>query len=147
MTERLTAEQIAEARGVRILHGTLVGGLVVILGLFSLIVRRLSGPLLRTDETTGTIAWVLAGVALLDIALALLFFRSRLAPPARSGPPEAYWKPETRAPALLLWILFEGAGMIACVGYVLTGHSAPLAAALIALLMLIGHAPGRLAGG
>jgi hypothetical protein len=145
--ERLTAEQIAEARAVRILHGTLVGGLAVILGLFSLIVRRLSGPLLRTDETTGTIAWVLAGVALLDIALALLFFRSRLASPVQSGPPEAYWKAETRAPALLLWILFEGAGMIACVGYVLTGHSAPLAAVLIALLLLIWHAPGRLAGG
>lgn len=147
MTERLTAEQIAEARGVRILHGTLVGGLVVILGLFSLIVRRLSGPLLRTDETTGTIAWVLAGVALLDIALALLFFRSRLAPPGQSVPPEAYWKPEIRARALLLWILFEGAGVIACVGYVLTGHSAPLAASVLALLTLIWHAPGRLAGG
>lgn len=145
--ERPTPEQIAEGRGVRILHGTLVGGLVVILGIFSLIVRRLSGPLLRTDETTGTIAWALAGVALLDIALALLFFRSRLAPPVRSGPPEAYWNPEARARALLLWILFEGAGIIACVGYVLTGHSAPLAAAVMALIMQIWHAPGRLAGG
>ncbi len=145
--ERMSPEQIAEARGVRMLHGTLIGGLVVILGLFSLIVRRLSGPLLRTDETTGTVAWALAGVALLDIALALLFFRARLAPPVESGPPEAYWKPETRARALLFWILLEGAGIIACVGYVLTGHSAPLAAAVLALLTLIWHAPGRLAGG
>jgi hypothetical protein len=65
-----------------------------------------------------------------------------------SGEPiDAYWaNAQNRAPATLVWVVAESAGIIAVVGYLMTGNSVPLAAGLLAAAVLIALRPARLAG-
>lgn len=139
-------DQNIERRGTRLLHLILVVSLTAIGAVFLLLVLKLLGPQLAPGPTTDIIAFALAGMAITTVAFAGLFARPRV-PERRAGQSALQvWTPETRAPAMLLWILLEGGGTVAMVGYLLTGHVVPLAVYCIALLALIWYSPGRLAG-
>ncbi|HEX9894861.1 MAG TPA: hypothetical protein VGA78_13110 [Gemmatimonadales bacterium] len=136
----------AEARKVRLLHAILVGGVILLGATLFLVVRLRGGPLLAGAGPADPIAYVMSAAALSSLGLAVMVFRPRLPEPARGDVSIAYWTPENRGVALLLWVLFEGAGSIGAVGYLLTGHPAPLLAAAMGLLALLWYSPGRLAG-
>jgi hypothetical protein len=101
-------------------------GLVVIAMAFLAITRLGSAPLRPIDEFTPYIVYASAGFAVGLMAVVLVVFKPRV--PARgAGQPIAeYWAvPEVSAAVVLVWFLLEGAGIIATIGYGLTGQTVP----------------------
>lgn len=141
-----TAPELDERRGIRLLHLILVAGLTVIGAVFLLLVLKLLGPQLAPGPTTDIIAFSLAGMAITSVALAVLFARPRVPERRAAQSVLEFWTPETRGSSMLVWILLEGGGTVAAVGYLLTGHLVPLAVYCIALLALVWYSPARLAG-
>ncbi len=130
-----------------VLHGALTGGLVLVLGFAAFRIFGGAGPFLGPMEATGVIGFAMTGAAFMTIAAGVTVLRGRLPPRAASQPVDEYWKdPATVQAALLLWTVVEGGGVIASVGWMLTGNLAAMAAALLALGALVVLSPGSLAG-
>lgn len=129
------------------LHGMLTGGLVIIaLGVAYVLFGR-SGPLLGTDPGSAVIGYAMAAAALLGVVGGGVVLRGRIPPRPASQPVAAYWQaPATLQAALLLWVLVEGSGVIAMVGWLLTGNLAAMASGLVAIGVLVLFSPGSLAG-
>jgi len=135
-------------RTARTLYGALLGGFVLILCLLAYL--RFSGVLpapLSNDTHGPLIALLLAAATVPGVTLGLLIFKPRVPWPAPHEAAEAYWsRPATIQSALLVWVLWEGAGIIGAVGFLLTGHVAPGGMAALALALLLLHGPGFFAG-
>ena len=132
------------ARAARLLHGVIALGLVVVAGSFALIVRVLRGPILTQAPQLGTVMATAAALMLLG-STGLL--RRQVPRREASQLPDAYWGDSAvRARALILWAGLEGAGIVASVGYLLTGPTAPAVAAGAAMAVLILMGPARLEG-
>ncbi len=133
---------LSAARGARILHLALAGGLALVGGVF-FVLESAGGP-----WGGARIPGVgFAAVSVAQIVVALGWFRPRV--PARSfnQSVEDYWSSaDIRGAAILVWALLEGAGLFSWVGYLLTGGIFPAAAALLALVLLVGVRPSRLEG-
>jgi hypothetical protein len=98
-------------------------GLIVIAVVFLAMTRLGAAPLRPVDDFTPFILYATSGVAIALMALALMVFKPRV--PARTGgqPVAEYWAlPAVGAAAALVWFLLEGAGLIATIGYALTGQ-------------------------
>jgi hypothetical protein len=108
---------------------------------------QLRGPILVPDSGTPVIAYAFAGIGLTAVAFAALLMRPRLAPRTRGESLEAYWGSPARQRALVLWIICENAGIMSALGYLMTGHLAPIASLGIALGVLAWFSPSRLATG
>ncbi len=141
-----TALDLDERRGIRLFHLILVVGLTVIGAVFLLLVLKLLGPQLAPGTTTDIIAFALAGIAITSVAFAVLFARPRIPERRPAQSVLEFWTPQTRGSSMLVWILLEGGGTLAAVGYLLTGHMVPLAVYGIALLALVWYSPARIAG-
>ncbi len=75
------------------------------------------------------------------------FFRPRIPQRRMDQGPDEYWMTtEARAAAVLVWAMVEAAGLIAWVGYFLTGRAVPAAVAALAVVTLITLRPSRLEG-
>jgi hypothetical protein len=132
------------ARGVRVVHGAITGGLTTIGVLSVVLVRLLSGPVLESVAGVG-MGLGLAGLALVLYAVAV--FRQSVVPRRGQQPIEEYWNGESsRAPALRLWVLLEGGGMLSTVGYVFSGSVLPGAVAVLAVAALLGFRPAHFEG-
>ena len=133
-------------RGVRVLHLVLLGGGVLIALIFVIMVK-LRGPILEPDSGSQVIAFSFAGIGLTAVAFAVLLLRPRIPERAASEALRDYWGAGTaRQRSLMLWIICENAGIIAALGYLLTGHFAALAAMGIGLMALAWFGPARIAG-
>src|SRR6476661_7640736 len=103
---------------VPLLHRILGIGLVSLAA--AILVLRYVGiaPLPQHDRVTLMIAYALSGFGVVLVAVALFVFKPRV-PDRRPGQSvEQYWSmPEIGAKVFLVWILLEGAGTIAAVGY------------------------------
>ncbi len=131
------------SRAVRIMHGALVAGLTLVGGVFFLLLR-IQGQALGAAPT---LASVLAGLSISLLAVAVAVLRRRVPERRPDQSPDAYWATvETRGAAIVLWALMEGAGLLAWIGYVLTGRAVPAAAAALAIAALILLGPSRLEG-
>ena len=138
------ADPPGEARAVTLLHTILTGSLVVIVLAMSMVVWLRGGPLLEPDRFAALVAYISTGIALTIVAIAVAVIRAQLPETGRSG--SDYWNPGTRKLALLLWIMCENGGTLAAVGYILTGHLAPLIGAAIAVLTMVWYSPRRISG-
>ena len=133
----------AAARAVRILHAALAIGLSVVGGTFVFVLRGL-GPSLTN---TPVIGYATAGLGLANLAVVVGFFRPRIPQRRTDQAPDDYWATnEARAAAIVIWAMVEGAGLIALVGYFLTGSVVPAAVAVLAVVTLILLRPARLEG-
>lgn len=132
----------AEARAVTLLHTILTGSLVVIVLAMAIVVWFRGGPLLEPDRFSAMVAYITTGIALTIVAIAVGVIRAQL-PEAAHGA-AGYWNPATRKLALVLWIMCENGGTLAAVGYILTGHLAPLIGAAIAVLTMVWYSPRRI---
>ena len=129
------------ARAIRIVHGALVSGVVLAGGAFFVLLRA-RGQGLGLDPALG-IAFAAAGIGLVLVAASVL--RRRVPERSPQQTPDAYWAAaQTRGPVIVLWAVTEGAGLVSLIGYVLTGATAPLAAAAVAIATLILYRPGSL---
>lgn len=133
-----------EVRGIKLLHLMLLG-FGVLVALVFVVMVSLRGSIFQVDSGTNIIGWSMAGISLTAVAFGVLLVRPRIPARPASTLPGDYWNPATRAPSVLLWILCENAGVIAGLGYLLTGLLVALAVQGIALLALAWYSPSRLA--
>jgi hypothetical protein len=137
---------VTTARGMGMLHGALLAGLVVIAVVFVGIMQAQGGPVLAPGGGTPIVAYALTGFALSALVMATVVLRPRISPRG-SVPPDEYWStPLHRTAALLLWVVTEAAGWIGAVGYLLTGNPVPAAVGALAIASLVLQSPGRLTG-
>jgi hypothetical protein len=132
------------ARIVRILHAAVFGGLVVIGLTFALVLRlALQAPLVPA-------AWigvVLAVLALAVLAVAVSALRPRIPERRADQSADLYWSDaRNRGLAIVLWVVVEGAGVLAAVGYFLTGSLVAAGALAVVLGAMILLGPARLSG-
>jgi len=127
----------------RILHGALVAGLVLVGGTF-ILVLRVQGRPLGSAPSSGE---VLAGISVALLIGAYAILRRRIPERRFDQSQDDYWaSAETRGACIVLWALVDGAGLVGWVGYVLTGVAVPAAAAALAILTLMLFRPSRIEG-
>ena len=133
-------------RGVRLMYLILLGAAVLVAIAFMVMVQ-LRGPILVRDSGTEVIAWSFSGIGVTAVAFGVLLVRPRIPPRAPEESIDGYWGGTSvaRARSMLLWIIAENAGMVSALGYLLTGHLAPLAALALALAVLAWFNPSRIA--
>jgi hypothetical protein len=91
-------------------------------------------PILPAGTVTPTIAYVPSVIAVALLVVALFVLRPRVpgCPPGLSV--EEFWStPEMGGKVLPIWLLLDGAGMIAAVGYVITSQPASAFAMCLAI--------------
>ena len=134
---------VQSARILRLIHGSMVAGLLVMTAALYAVRRVASSHALSVP----IVAPVLAGVGLVLLAVAATIMRPRIPPRRGDQSADEYWSGlETRTAAILLWAIAEGAGLVGCVGYFLTGATAPAVTVFLALVLLTFFRPSRLEG-
>lgn len=130
------------ARIMRVLHLALTGGLLVIGATFVFLIR-LQGPLVGAAISP----LVFAVPSLGQVAFAVIVFRRRIPSRPSNQSIQDYWSSaEVRGASVILWALLEGAGLLAGVGYLLTGRLVAGSGVLVALVALIATRPSGLEG-
>jgi len=139
------ASQIGNhARLVRILHGALAAGQVVMFGVFLFVSSR-TGPLLGEDA--GLVADALMAVACVALAVVLLWLRPRVPPRSPTVTPDAFWTDQdVRTRAQLVWAVAEAAAVLALVGFLFTGTTIGGVVALSAMLVFVSLRPAAFEG-
>jgi len=99
---------------------------------------RLAGlqPLLPQDSTSDLIAYVLAGIRVVLLLIGLFVLKPGV-PARRVGQTSAeYWAtPATIKKAMSVWFIVEGAGTLASVGFLMTGHVVASAAMVVSIVV------------
>jgi hypothetical protein len=139
-------QPISTARGMQLLHGALLAGLLAVGVVFVVIPQAQGQPVLPPGGTATIVAYALTGLALVALIVATLWLRPNILPRG-SLPADQYWStPLRRSAALLLWMVTEAAGWIGGTGYLLTGNPVPAAVGALAFATLVLQSPGRLTG-
>lgn len=130
----------ANARTMRILHIALTLGLTLA-GAVLFFLRR-TYPLPQMVPSVTGLALAIAAISTLAVALAVV--RPRFPTQRPDQTTDAYWGDTTvRGTAIVMWAGVEGAGLLAAVGYLLTGAGAALIALALAILTLASLGPRR----
>ena len=129
------------------LHRILGIGLVLLAIVFLALTYGGMRPLLAADGVTPpTIAYAFAGVAVAFVAVALFVCKPRVPNRGPGQSADEYWStPEVSEKVVLVWFFLEGAGILAGVGYLLTGELAPVIAMGLAILVLWMFGPNAFA--
>jgi hypothetical protein len=120
-----------------VLHRSLLTGQLILTGV--MIVLR-SGDTGTQSEDNQMLGYGLSALSLVLVAVALLLLKPRV--PVRAGrqPVEEYWTSAASA-ILPMWFVMEGAGLIAIVGYFLTGQTVAAVAIAISIGAFIWYGP------
>ena len=101
-----------------------------------------AAPLLKGGDQVVMIGYLLAACGIAPIVTALLVLKPRV--PARaSGQDDAAFWHGALGPAIAVWAVFEGSGIIGAVGALLTGFPAPAILVVIALGCLVMFGPSH----
>jgi hypothetical protein len=108
---------------VPLLHPLLGIGLVAVAAV-CLILRYLGVvPMMGHDSATLLMAYALTAIDVVLVVVALFVFKPRVPDRPSDQSVEQYWSaPDVGAKVLPVWVLLEGAGTLAAVGYCLTGE-------------------------
>lgn len=107
------------------LHRFLGTGLVLLAGVFLLLTYLRIAPILPADTVTPVIAYGSSAIAVALMAAALFVLKPRVPACTLGQSVEEFWStPAMGGQVFMIWFLVEGAGMIAAVGYFLTGQPA-----------------------
>jgi len=124
----------------RVIHLALTLGLTLCGAVFFLVHRVQEVPAL-VPASIGT-ALTVAAIGAIFVAVTVM--RPRVPPQAPDQTPDMYWGDGTvRMTALVLWAAVESGGLLAAVGYLLTGATAPAIAFVIAVVTLATLGPRR----
>ena len=116
-----------------LLHRFLGIGLVMTAAVLFFVRSVGAAPLVGTGAPL--VAYAASGGALVQFAVAFLVFKPRVPQRPMGESVEQYWStPQVVAKILPVWFLMEGAGIIAAVGYFLTGEPV---SALVAGLAIV----------
>jgi hypothetical protein len=125
------------------MHGVLTLGVAAVGAVFVGLDKLAHMPPVLADAAL--IGNIMAGVAILEIALAGIVLRPRIPARPRITSVDEFWADvNVRGPALLVWVLCEGGGIVGAVGYRLSAMPADLAAIAVALIALVWLGPGTL---
>lgn len=128
---------------VRLLHGALLAGLVMVSGLFVFLVTTTGGPLLGQGAPVGL---VLAGAGAVVLAVALLVMRRRVQPREGSRTVDEYWADDAiKTSAIAFWATVDCATILGALGFLMSGDLVAAAVAAIGIGVLAFYGPGRLA--
>jgi hypothetical protein len=117
-----------------IIHRFLGIGLTVAAAAFFGLRYRGFAPLSATDSATPVIAYTLSGVAVVLVAVALFVLKPRAPARLPGQSVEEYWSTAAVSERVgPVWFILEAAGMIASVGYFLTGEPTSAGAVLVAI--------------
>lgn len=132
------------ARLVRIFHGSLAAGQVVMFGVFLFVSSR-TGPLLGGNAEP--IADVLMAAACVVLAVVLIWLRPRVPRRSATVPPDAYWADaSTRVRAQIVWAVAEAATVLALVAFLFAGTTVGGVVALSAMLVFVSLRPAAFEG-
>jgi len=127
-----------------VMHATLLGGTAVIAAVFTYLVYVQTGALLDDGTVVG---YALAGVSVVVQLVAWMILRPRVVPrPATMSEVEYWLDPNRFGAAMLLWVVAEGATIIALVGWLLSGNISSMVLAAVGIGLLVMYRPGVLAG-
>jgi len=133
------------ARGIRILHAALVIGVILVGATFLFLLRLQGHPL--GGGGGPLIGYVPAGLAVMNLTVVLGVLWPRMPQRRMEQSPDDYWKTnEARGASIIIWAMTEGAGLLAWVGYLLTGGIVPAAVGALSIGGLIMLRPSRLEG-
>lgn len=133
------------ARGIRRLHAALVIGVILVGATFLFLLRVQGHPL--GGGGGPLIGYVTAGLALMNLTVVLGFLRPRVPQRRMDQSPDDYWQTnEARGAAIVIWAMTEGAGLLAWVGYLLTGGIVPAAVGALSIGALIMLRPSGFEG-
>ena len=140
----------AQTAPVVMVHGMLIGGILILAAVFAGLTAAGVVPMIRHDRdvaTTTLLAEIFGGLQLVILAVAVLVFKPRIPGRTAAQSVQAYWaSQETISRVLPVWFLCDGAAILGIVAYGLTGHVIPAAVAGLALVACILLSPGRIAG-
>ena len=137
----MTESSLASSRLVRVMHGALLAGpLIIVAALWYALGNRLAIPAL-----TGPVGYALYALCAGGFAFGVLW-RSRIPARAPGESPDAFWR--TNLPrAFALYALLEGVAVLGAIIAVLSGQGyTALAVTLVYLGLMFAFSPGRLAG-
>jgi hypothetical protein len=135
--------EVQLARAMRIMHVALVAGLVTAASVFFFL-RQGNASRFSMGSSFG---FSLAAIALALVTIAVAFLAPRIPPRSDQEAPDVYWqRKEISGAAVILWTLIEGAGLLAWIGYLLTGIWAPAGVGVLAIAALALVRPGRFEG-
>jgi hypothetical protein len=143
MIDEMTPGAAQTPQTARLLHRSLLGGLLMIAAVFLFLGFGLhTVPLLVPGRETLIIGYVLAACGVAPLVFVVFAANSRV--PARtSGQGDAAFWLRAFGPVLSIWAIVEGAGIIGAVGALLTGLLAPAVVCVIALVCLAMLSPGH----
>jgi len=131
------------ARAARIMHTSLVLGVTLVGVVFFFVLRTIPPSFPRAS----ILSFVTAGLGLGNLAAALALFRSKIPQRSSDQAPDDYWASnEVRGIVIVTWAIIEGGGLVAWVGYLLTGTPVPAGVGVLAIAALILVRPSRLEG-
>jgi hypothetical protein len=91
-------------------------------------------PMMDHDSAAPATAYALSAIALVLAAVAIFVFKPRVPARPSDQPVEQYWStPHVGLKVMPVWFLLEGAGMVAAVGYYLTGEPVSAVATAVTL--------------
>jgi hypothetical protein len=125
----------------RIIHFAIVGGLVLVFGVFFYL-----QPLTSTGfpAETARLLRIIGYLTLAASALAALVMRGRIAPPGGDEDIDRWWT-EQIPKAIVVWAVAEGGGLVALViGWIIADMTLFALGAAVALALLFVTRPGRL---
>jgi hypothetical protein len=124
---------------VRLIHGSLIMGVVLFATVTVLIIR----PQRPDVSVQPNVVYALAGVSLALSALSALFLRGLVPRRNTTDSADLFWQTAAQR-AMMFWAPFEGAGLLGIVGYMLNGSPLALGAAAIGVLGLLIFGPWTL---
>ena len=127
------------AKTIRLMHAAMISGVV----LFALVAHFVMRPSMTgAMDISPDIQRLLPGVAL-GAALVSLLLRWRVPKRSASESPDSFWL-KASAPALVMWAVAEGAGLLSVFLYGVVGVQSGIGIAAIAVVIMIILNPGRL---
>ena len=121
-----------------VLHRSLLTGLLILTGV--MVVLRSGETGAESSADNQMLGYGFSALSFVLVAVALLLLKPRV--PARESrqPVEEYWS-SVSSTILPMWFVMEGAGLIAIVGYFLTGQSVAAVAIAISIGAFIWYGP------
>ncbi len=121
-----------------VLHRSLLTGQLILTGV--MVVLRSGDTGAQSSADNQMLGYGFSALSLVLVAVALLLLKPRVPPREARQPIEEYWSSVTST-ILPMWFVMEGAGLIAIVGYFLTGQTVAAAAIAISIAAFIWYGP------
>jgi hypothetical protein len=121
-----------------VLHRSLLTGQLILTGV--MVVLRTGDASARLSSDNQMLGYGLSALSLVLVAVAVLLLKPRVPVRKPRQPVEEYWASVTGT-ILPMWFVMEGAGLLAIVGYFLTGQTVAAAAIAISIGAFIWYGP------